>query len=121
MPENWENISEKEHAVTIRKIFRNGIDERGNLIDYGVITGEEVALKYFNSGAFKAEPGNLVFLITDGFENCLALSEFIGLFKKWPINLELKVKEFTAQKIKEKPEKFDRERSLVAIFFNGKS
>lgn len=120
LPADWEAMGEKEKRIMTRKIYRNGLDEHGNLIGYGVITGEEAALKYFNSGAFKAEPGDLIFLFTDGFEKHLELPEFIDLFKEWPINLESKVKEFTAQKIKENPEEFGRERSLIALFFNEK-
>lgn len=117
MSRDWKNIDEAKRRKIIRRVYRNGVDESGNLIGYGVITGEEVAWQYANKGSFKINEGDLFFLFTDGFEHYFELPEFIGIFKNWPTDLTVKVKEFTAQKEKENPEKFGRERTLVVVKF----
>lgn len=94
---------------------RNGIDDAGKLIGYGVVTGEEATNRYLNFGSFEAKKDNLIAIFTDGFENYVRLPEFISLFTKWPDDIELRLKEFTATKAKDNPDKFGRERSLIII------
>ena len=118
MEKNPANLSEEEKRIMVRRVYRNGIDDKGNLIGYGVITGEEAAMKYLNSGRLKIKTGDLLALFTDGFEEYLKLPEFINLFKEWPDNLEEKLQKFTAEKSKEDPEKFGHERTLIVIKYN---
>jgi serine/threonine protein phosphatase PrpC len=118
MQKNPANLSEVEKRKLVRRVYRNGIDNKGNLIGYGVITGEESAMKYLNSGRLKLKTGDLVALFTDGFEEYLKLPEFIELFKEWPDDLEEILQKFTAEKSKEEPEKFGHERTLIVIRYN---
>lgn len=115
LPENWERISDDERKKIIRKVYRNGVDKAGNLIGYGVVTGEKVAEQYLNCGSITVAAGDLIALLTDGFEEYMKLPEFINSFKEWPKDLEDKIKQFTAEKSKEDPEGFGHERTLTVI------
>jgi hypothetical protein len=117
-PRSKKAMSEQEKRIMVRKVYRNGIDEEGNLIGYGVVTGEKVAAKYLNSGVIELKQGAIITLFTDGFEEYLKLPEFINLFKKWPADLEGKVKKFTAKKSKKEPQKFGHERSLIVVKYD---
>jgi len=114
-PRSKNAMSEHEKKIMTRKVYRNGIDEKGNLTGYGVVTGEKSAAKYLNSGVIKLMPGDIIALFSDGFEEYLKLPEFVSLFKKWPADLEDKVKEFTAERSKKEPQKFGHERSLIMV------
>lgn len=105
----------KEKAQYIWSIKRNGIDENGKLVGYGVATGEETANRYLNFGSFRVLKGDLILVLTDGFENYVQLPEFISLFTKWPDDIKLRFVEFTAAKTKENPDKFGHERSLIVV------
>lgn len=118
-PRGKKALSEQEKRIMVRKIYRNGIDKKGNLIGYGVVTGEKAAARYLNSGVIRLTPEDIIALFTDGFEEYLKLPEFINLFKKWPADIEEKVKKFTAQKSKQEPEKFGHERTLFVIKICG--
>lgn len=82
---------------------------------YVVINGEEKTNELLNHGNFEVKEGDLVALFTDGFENYFKIPEFISLFQKWLIDLEFQLKQFTAQKSKENPSQFGRERTLIVI------
>ncbi len=96
------------------RVRRNCLNEEGKRIGYGVITGEPNANVYLSSGKFTIENGDLVLLATDGFEEYIKLPEFITLLNSWPADLEPKLKEFTQIKSEEDPDKFGRERTLIA-------
>jgi serine/threonine protein phosphatase PrpC len=115
LPANWDEIPECERRKEIRKTYRNGIDKKCNLIGYGVVTGEEIAEKYLNFGKFPIESGDIVVVLTDGFENYIKLPEFIDMFKKWPEDLKKQVESFTAKKSLDNPKKFGHERTLIAV------
>jgi len=83
-----------------------------------VITGEEIAWRYTNSGSFKIGDDDLIFLFTDGFEHYFELPELLELFKAWPADLEVKLKNFTRQKSKTDSERFGHERTLIVIKIN---
>lgn len=115
LPSNWKNIGLDEREKIIRKVYRNGINEKNEIIGYGVITGEETAIRYLNYGKFNVNNGNIVAVLTDGFENYIILPEFLSLFGQDWSNIESRVRQFTDIKSKENPEKFGHERSLIAI------
>ena len=95
-------------------MMRNGLNREGERTGYGVITGEPNASTYLSSGKFEVHDGDLVLLITDGFEEYIKLPEFISLTNSWPDDLESKLKNFTRVKAKEDPNKFGREKTLIA-------
>lgn len=115
LPKNWEQIDIDERKKIIRKIYRNGVDKDGELIGYGVVTGEDNAVKYLNYGSFETDDGDIVALVTDGFEEYMNLPDFIDIFRQWPRNLENEVKKFTTLKQDENFEKFGHERTLIVI------
>lgn len=106
---------QKAKAVYAWSTNRNGTNEKGERIGYGVVTGEPEALKYLSVGSFSIVREDLVAILTDGFEDYMRLPEFISLFTSWPIDLESQIKNFTYTKAKEGPETFGHERSLIVI------
>jgi len=107
--------SRKEKTIYTWKNKRNGVNGNGERTGYGVITGESEALLYLASGSFEADKGDLVSVLTDGFEEYMNLPEFISLFKKWPENLEQQIKKFSIEEIDKDPYKFGHERTLIMI------
>lgn len=115
LPENWKEIAPNERKKIIRRVYRNGLGKNGELIGYGVITGDPIAERYINWGILDVVPRDIFFLFTDGFEEYISLPDFVGIFQRWPYVLESQVKKFTAEKTKENCEKWGHERSLIAI------
>lgn len=115
LPADWAEIPEDDRRKTIRKVYRNGVDKKGNLIGYGVITGEKTAEKYLNYGRFLVGAGDMIAVLSDGFENYMKLPEFIDIFKKWQGDLEDQIKRFTAKKSLVDPKSFGHERTLVVV------
>lgn len=110
-----DSSDQKAKAKYTWSIKRNGINDAGKLVGYGVVTGEEAANRYLNFGKFEVKQDDLIAIFTDGFEDYIHLPKFISIFKDWPHNIEQHIKEFTIIKIKEDPDKFGRERSLHVI------
>ena len=115
LPENWVSIPPADRKKIIRKKYRNGMDKNDHPIGYGVITGEKNAEKYLNSGKFPAVSGDVIFIITDGFENHIGLENFVKLFLDWPKNLKSKFKKTTRDQAVANSDKFGHERTLIAV------
>ncbi|HYF13122.1 MAG TPA: protein phosphatase 2C domain-containing protein [Candidatus Paceibacterota bacterium] len=111
------SLNAPERKKTIRRVYRNGLNEKGECIGYGVVTGEEAAVKYLEIGAMALTPGDTVVTYTDGFDHYLSLSEFIEAFVSWS-DIEKNVEEFSLRKTQEDPETFGHERSLIAAQFS---
>ena len=111
---NGDVSDQKEKAKYSWKFRRNGVNERGERVGYGVITGEKEAEKYLSTGSFSVEEGDEVFILTDGFEDYFKLPEFISLFEDGS-DLENKIKNFTKNKSEEDPWVYGHERSLISI------
>jgi len=105
----------KEKKIYGRKYIRNALDENGNPVGYGVLTGEENALAYIHSGGLSLKENDLLFLLTDGFFDYFDDKSFIELFIKCPDSLKEELEKLMEKKIDEDPVKFGMERSLVAI------
>ncbi len=95
--------------------IRNWLNDKGERIGYGVVTGEPEALSYLSSGSFSMQEGDTLALLTDGFEDYMKLPKFISLLTSWSPNLESEIKEFTYQKAEDDPETFGHERSLIVV------
>ena len=115
LPANWLKISKNERKMIIRRTYRNGVDKNGKLIGYGVITGEKEAERYLNFGKFEVEEGDVVMVLTDGFENYIKMEDFTKLFSEWPKNIKTEFKKITNQKSTEDPDKFGRERTIIVV------
>lgn len=92
--------------------LRNALDAEGRRIGYGVVTGEESAVRYLSTGSFELAAGDALVLVTDGFEPYLALPDFRALLLSGG-DLPRKVREYTVQEIAEDPETYGHERSLI--------
>lgn len=118
LPETKGDLNDEKAQVQYKwRTERNGVNEKGERVGYGVITGEPEALFYLASGNFPMQKGDLVAVLTDGFEEYMRLPEFISIFAKWPDDIELQVEKFAAAKIEENPEKFGHERTLVMVSY----
>lgn len=115
LPKNWLKIPEIERKKIIRKTYRNGIDKNGHPIGYGVITGEKKAERYLKFGKFAVEDGDVIMILTDGFENYIKEKDFVELFLEWPKKIKSKFKKITDQKSIESPNEFGRERTIIVV------
>jgi|GEM_PF-894400 len=106
---------QKERTRYTWKIKRNGVNEKRERVGYGVATGEPEALLYLASGSFALAKGDIITLLSDGFEDYMKLPEFTSLLARFSDDLEQEVKAFTAQKADEDPDKFGHERSLIVV------
>lgn len=114
---NWLAMSEEDRKKTGRCVYRNGIGRDGSLVGYGVVTGEKSAERYLSTGKFSVNEGDVVMLMSDGFENYLKVKEFVRLFMTWPKGIRSRLKQITRSKSIDNPSDFGRERTLIAIKF----
>lgn len=96
-------------------IYRNTVNEEGNLVGYGVVTGENAAINYLHIGTIELKNNEVIILYTDGYENYFSLEKFLTVFKKWPDDLERQLKSLSNDIIKEKADIYGQERTLIAI------
>jgi hypothetical protein len=96
------------------RVKRNRINSNSERVGYGVVTGEPEALNYLSSGTLDVEAGDLVSVLTDGFEPYMKMSDFLSLFKNWSEDLEMQIKNFTEIKSTENQKVFGHERTLIA-------
>ncbi|MDO8510274.1 MAG: protein phosphatase 2C domain-containing protein [bacterium] len=126
LPQDWEKVPLIERKKILWQKYRNGVNEQGEVIGYGVVTGEETAERYLNRGTVELTEDDLVTIYTDGYENYLNLAEFISslrnsnnldTFDKLSVNPEQsrRIDPFEKEKIAESPEKFGQERTLIAV------
>jgi hypothetical protein len=109
--------SQRSKAEYSWKFRRNRINDQGKRVGYGVVTGEPEALEYLSSGSFEIGAGDLLLVLTDGFEEYTKLPEFISLLKNNDQELISSLKAFTTKKAEEDPDKYGHERSLIAVKF----
>jgi len=72
-------------------------------------------VNFTESGVRNAEAGDKLFLFTDGFEHYFNHEQFLQLFAEWENGVLRKVRDFSQKIAQERPQKFGRERSLIAI------
>lgn len=106
---------QKAKAIHNWSVRRNGVGDDGKLTGYGVVTGEDNAERYLNVGRLEVMAGDTLAILTDGFEEYVALPEFISLLQESPDDLGGRLREFTAEKAQENPDKFGHERSLIVV------
>lgn len=120
-PKNWKSLCEKEKEVYHHKYERNGVIGRGILAGYGVLTGEEAALRYLEIDSLNLEKGDIVLIYTDGFEHYIKLKEFLDIFVNWEKNgekkTELALKKFSKKQAKRDLVKYGLERTIIAARF----
>ena len=72
---------------------------------------------YIESGVLNLDKDDRIFVFTDGFEYYVKNSDFLELFKKWDMDLERRIAEFSEKANQKDPEKYGHERSLIAVLF----
>ena len=82
---------------------------------YAVINGEEKMIKYLEKGVLNLKDGDRVFIFTDGFWEYIKNNKFLKIFKNWSGNLKNNIMEFSKSANLKNPEKYGREKSLIAI------
>jgi len=117
LPSDWTKLPEAERKKIARRVYRNGVNARGELIGYGVVTGEKAAERYLKYGRFTVDKGDVVFVFSDGFEGYIGQPDFVKMFADWSSGLTKKVKVYTADKSLKNPSGFGRERTLIALKF----
>jgi len=114
-PKDWiENRYDREKVIFRHKDYRNAVNN-GKLIGYGAVDGEEAVTSYLNYGVKDINKGETILIFTDGFENYFGLENFIDIFKLWPEDVENKLENIVLEKSKENPDKYGREKTLIAI------
>jgi hypothetical protein len=117
-PSDWESRPERDRKIELRRTYRNGLGPNGELIGYGVATGEEAAERYLNRGTLAIAPGDLVFLYTDGFERYFDLPEFLDLFRRWPRAIKKDLERFSDERARENGALYAHDRTLIALKFD---
>lgn len=115
LPKHWKELSREEKTVLVRSVYRNGVNEKGEPIGYGVLTGEPEAHLYLNAGVWTTKPSQTLLLLTDGFEHHLDEAHFRQMLASWPENLEHKLDELDRTLAGADPHQFGHERTLLAI------
>lgn len=103
----------KARAMYAWKVLRNGMNNHGERIGYGVVTGEPESLNYLCRGTVTLNKGDIVGVMSDGYEHYLEIPEFGLLISEWPEDLETQIKMLAHKKAWQDPEKYGHERSLV--------
>lgn len=116
LPKDAPDTKDQNEQTRIRhRFYRNMVTPEGELVGYGVVTGEEAALKYLNKGTLKIIDNSLIFLFTDGFENYFSHKDFIKIFSVWPDNLNDKLGTLISKYGVKDPSKYGLEKTLIAI------
>jgi hypothetical protein len=87
----------------------------GNCDPYAVINGDPGMVEHIESGAFDVEPGDKLFIFTDGFYHYIKNKDFLNLFHNFDDSLKQRVQTFSKTMINVDPEKYGHERSLIAV------
>ena len=81
---------------------------------YGIINGQIDPTPYVDVYELEAEPGDLLLVFSDGFENHFSVPEFVGLFEGSDLEiLETKIREIDRELAGSDEEKYGHERTLV--------
>lgn len=131
-PDIWKNLGKydnrygekpdepKKRRQFIQKFLRNKpelFDKYGRRISYGVLTGEKEALDFIEFYDINLNKEEVVLFYTDGFEPYFQKKEFLQIFQHWKNKnnwVKNELENISIQMAKEN-EKFDRERTLVAV------
>ena len=115
LPEGFGDLPLSERMKIIRHDYRNGIDEQGRLIGYGVVTGDERAERYIKTGSLPLPEDHLLTVYTDGYEAYFDHPEFVELLVSCSSDCKAQLQEFSKKYISKDTHKYGRERSLIAI------
>lgn len=84
----------EELVRTVHAKFRNrlDIDDLGNTIGYGVLTGEPTALNFLRCGSVNVDPGSTFVLVTDGCQTLMQerpdeFRRLLGDTRYWPTDV----------------------------------
>ena len=65
-------------TLLFRTVYRNAVDESGDLLGYGIVTGEPEAERYLIEGTIDLRHGDTVLVYSDGFEQEVTAPAFVS-------------------------------------------
>lgn len=104
-----------QRDILIRKKYRNGLGPHGELIGYGVVTGEETAALYLRTGCLDISRGDTALIFTDGFEEYVPLDQFRSLVIARTESTNTNLRNLSENLAIQNPTLYGHERSLIAI------
>ena len=84
---------------------------------YAVVNGEERMAEQVQSGVAELDPGDWLFVFSDGFDHHISNPDFLDLFKKSNPELKEHIIAFSAKMNAQDPEHYGHERSLIAVHY----
>jgi serine/threonine protein phosphatase PrpC len=123
---SWEGKLRNRHLL--HSTIRNNVDfvdEDGKTVGYGVLTGEQKAASYYRFGSLSVDPGDLVFLHTDGLSHFFSVPEFLGVF--WTYikdrdrhKFHTSISDICQRLGKSDPKKFGDDKALIFLEYCSK-
>jgi hypothetical protein len=71
--DQYENLFK---TLLFRTLYRNAVTKNGELLGYGIVTGEPEATEYLMSGSVELEAGDTALIYSDGCENIITDPQF---------------------------------------------
>ncbi|MCA9354429.1 MAG: protein phosphatase 2C domain-containing protein [Candidatus Kaiserbacteria bacterium] len=87
----------------------------GSCDPYAVINGDPEMQQYIESGSSEIEPGDKLFLFTDGFQEHFKEPEFLDLFRTFDESLRTRIKDYSAKMNLIDPQRFGHEQTIIAV------
>ncbi len=112
-PKNWDELDRTTHKTITRQTYRNGVDDRGEPIGYGVVTGEVAAELYLLTGTIPVREVAQIAVYTDGYEPYTKNQKFMEAAALESESVDQLEKELVAQD----PNTYGHERTLVTYKF----
>jgi len=112
------NFARPKYRKMIRSEYRNNAKKiiNNKCVSYGALTGEKDATKFMNFGEVKLNKGDLVVFYTDGFEDIVQHKKFFStIYQKTESLIDQSFTPFNLSLAKQDPNKFGKERSLIAV------
>lgn len=108
--------SKEDHIYVRSKVVNNpNLEENGKKVHFGVMTGEDIAKKFFHFGSSQVSEGQIALFYSDGFVPFLSDPEFTKLLL---LKLsEVEIKRFVESKIAKGDPKYKKEKSLIVLNF----
>lgn len=89
----------------------------GSCRPYAVINGEERMVNHLEKGTWKLEPGDLIFVYTDGYAYYMEDQAFLEIFADWDKDPEQSIDAYSMEANAKDLYKYGRERSLIVVRF----
>lgn len=112
-PKDWSSLDRTTQKKITRQTYRNGVDEHGEPIGYGVVTGEVAAELYLLTGTIPVSEIAQIAVYTDGYESYTKNQKFMELVVSAPSEAA----QLETELIAKDPNMYGHERTLVTYKF----